>query len=30
MNRDASNSCDRNKNQQLQRALQQLAGVTIS
>lgn len=30
LNRDASNSCDNNKNQQLQRALQQLAGVTIS
>lgn len=30
MNRDASNGCDNNKNQQLQRALQQLAGVTIS
>ena len=30
LDRDASNACDDNKNQQLQRALQQLAGVTIS
>jgi hypothetical protein len=30
LDRDARNACDDNKNQQLQRALQQLAGVTIS
>lgn len=30
LDRDARNACDNNKNQQLQRALQQLAGVTIS